>query len=330
MLNKFAKVASIAVLAASAGAAANAQSVKGVITLPSLPEGIGVNYLTNRIYVALPSFGNVADSVAIIDGKSDTVIGTISIPPVGYAVAVDVIKNLVYVGGTYFDINGVQQNEVVAINGKTNKVFETFPISTTPGSGIESLSVNSLTGAVYVANASDNVIDVLYPGTKTVSAQIPVSESPFGVTVNPFLNKAYVALSDGTVDTIDAHRTRVAATTPIGVTNAGIAVNYATGNVFVTDNEFGPATLGVLDKTGAVVADIPVGNTPFGVDVDLVTDLAFVTNTQDGTVSIVDGKTNTVKALLPVTGLYVAVNPTTEKVYVGGQDNSLTVLNERK
>ena len=51
--------------------------------------------------------------------------------------------------------------------------------------------------------------------------------------------------------------------------------------------------------------------------------------TSSGTVSVVDGKTNTVKSVLPVTGLYIAVNPATEKVYVGGQDSSLTVLDEK-
>jgi len=75
--------------------------------------------------------------------------------------------------------------------------------------------------------------------------------------------------------------------------------------------------------------NVAVGNVPFEVDVDLLKNLAFVTNTQDGTVSVIDGKTNTVKDSLPVTGLYIAVNPTTEKVYVGGQDNSLTGLNEK-
>lgn len=329
MLNKLAKVAAIIVLAISAGAVAEAQSVKGTIALSGLPEGIAANYLTNRIYVAIPNFDNVSDSLAIIDGKSDTVIGTLSIPPVGQSVAVDLVRDMIYVGGTYFDVNGVEQSKVAVINGKSNKVVAVVPVSTTSGLGIEGVAVNSFTGEVYVSNASDNVVDVILPGSQKVSKQISVAQSPFGIAVNPFNNQVYVALSDGTVDVINGHKNTITTTATIGSTNAGVAVNWATGNVFVTDNIFGISTVGVLGSKGNVVADVAVGNTPFGVDVDLVTNLAFVTNTQDGTVSVIDGKTNTTKALLPVTGLYVAVNPVTEKVYVGGQDNSITVLNEK-
>jgi YVTN family beta-propeller protein len=329
MLNKLAKVAATLVLVVSAVVAANAQSIKGIVTLPGLPEGIAVNYLTNRVYVAIPSFGGPSDSVAIIDGKSDTVIGSVSIPPVGQSVAVDVVRDLIYVGGSYFDVNGIEQSEVVVVNGRSRKVRAVIPVTTTPGAGVQGLAVNPFSGEVYVANASDNVVDVIREGCDKVTNRISVSESPFGVALNPFTNQVYVALSDGTVDVIDGRKQRVTITATIGSTNAGIAANLATGDVFVTDNQFGPSTVGVLDRKGNVLANIPVGNTPFGVDVDFVTNLAFVTNTQDGTVSVIDGKTMTATGLLPVTGLYIAVNPVTQKVYVGGQDNSVTVLKEK-
>jgi YVTN family beta-propeller protein len=329
MLNKSSKYAALAVLSITVAAAANAQSIKSSIALPGVPEGIGVNLLTNRIYVALPSFDNVSDSVAVIDGKTDTVIGTFTIPPVAQNVAVDVIRDLVYVAGTYFDANGVEQSKVVVIDGRNNKVVRVIPITTTEGAGIEGLAVNSFTGEVYVSNASDSVIDVILPLCDKIEKQISVSESPFGVTVNPFNNQVYVALSNGTVDVIDGRKKTVTTSTPDGSTNAGITVNWATGNVFVTNNVFGTSTVGVLDKKDTLITDVTVGNTPFGVDVDFATNLAFVTNTQDGTVSVIDGKTNTVKGILPVTGLYVAANPTTAKVYVGGQDSSITVLSEK-
>jgi YVTN family beta-propeller protein len=329
MLNKFVKIAAFAALAISAVASAGAQSVKSTITLPVVPEGIGVNFLTNRIYVALPNFNNISDSVAVIDGKTDTVITTLTIPPIAQNVAVDVIRNVVYVAGTYFDSNGVEQSQVVAINGRNNKIIETTTVTTTPGNGVEGLAVNSITGEVYVSNASDNVINVYKALIGRAEQPIAVAESPYGVTVNPLNNQVYVALSNGTVDVIDGRKKTITTSTSDGSTNAGIAVNWTTGNVFVTNNVYGTSTVGVLSKAGALITDVTVGNTPFGVDVDLATDLAFVTNTQDGTVSVINGATNTVQALLPVTGLYVAVNPSTEKVYVGGQDNSITVLTEK-
>jgi YVTN family beta-propeller protein len=329
MLTKLAKAVAIAVLAISACAIADAQSIKGTIVLASQPQGLAVNYLSNRIYVALPSFEGTSDSLAIIDGKSDTVIDTISIPPIAYDVAVDVLTDAIYVGGSYTDANGVQQSEIAVVNGVTKKVERTIPISSTSGSGIQGIAVDPLTGTVYVANASDNVVDVIHRFGAKVHAQVSVAESPFGVTVNPFNNQVYVALSNGTVDVIDGHKETITTTTTVGGANAGIAVNWVTGNIFVTNNNYGPSTVGVLDGKGDVLANVSVGDTPYGVDVDLNTNLTFVANTIGGTLSVINGKTNAVTETLPVTGNFVAVNPTTSKVYITGQTNSVTVLNEQ-
>ena len=83
MLSRFAIPTAIAAIAVSLCAAASAQSIKTTIPLSGLPEGLAVDYFTNRIYVALPSFGGPTDSLAVIDGKSDTVIATITFPPIG-------------------------------------------------------------------------------------------------------------------------------------------------------------------------------------------------------------------------------------------------------
>ena len=328
MLTKLAKIVDIGVLVASAGSASYAQSIKGTITLASQPEELAVNYLTNRIYVALPSFGSTADSLAVVDGKSDTVIDTISIPPVGQRVAVDVVTNAIYVAGCYTEDNDVQQCEVAVVNGWNKKTERTIPITTTAGAGIEGIAVDPLTGTVFVSNASDNVINVIHRGSDKVNNEVSVEESPFGITANPFNRRVYVALSNGTVDVIDAIKQTITSTTTIGGTNAGIAANWLTGNVFVTDNTLGYSTVGVLSGAGAIQANVGVGRTPLGIDVDLNSNLAFVANTQGNTLSIIDGSTNTVTATLAVAGQYVAVNPVTGKVYVTGQ-SQITVLNEK-
>jgi len=328
MLTRLNALAAIVALAACAGAATSAQSVKGTIALKGIPEGVGVNYLTNRIYVPISAFDDVSDSLAIIDGKSDTVIQTLTIPPVGKTVAVDVVRNLIYVGGSYLDVNGVQQSKVAVISGKSNKLIAMIPITTTPGTGIEALAVNPISGEIYVANASDDVVDVIAAGGEKVRTQISVPESPYGIAVNPYNNQVYVAISNGTVAVIDGRNDKLAGSATVGGANAGIGVNLASGKAFVTNNTSGPSTVGILSKTGAVLANVAVGRTPFDVDVDLVTNLAFVTNVEDSTISVIDGNSNRVRKLLPVAGLYIAVNPGTQKVYVAGQDNSITVIKE--
>jgi YVTN family beta-propeller protein len=147
--------------------------------------------------------------------------------------------------------------------------------------------------------------------------------------VNPYTGQLYVALQSNQVDVINTFTGAITASPTVGQTNQDIAVNYYTGDVFVTNNVFGISTVGVLSGSGAVLGNVTVGNTPFGVDVDFIKNLAYVTNTVDNTVSVVSGKTNTVVATLPVSGAYVAVNPLTCKVYVAGQTNVVTVISEK-
>lgn len=310
--------------------AAGAQTVKSTIALPSLPEGIAVNYGTNRIYVALPSFGGPNDSIAVIDGRTDNVIGSISIPPIGYVVAADVLRDKIYVGGCYQDDEGNNYCKVAVINGINNKVEQVIPITTTEGNGIQGLAVNLLTGALYISNASDNVVDVIENPAKPKVTTISLNDqSPVGLAVNSFSGQLYVALSSNSVDMIDTYHGNKLTAATVGESNGEVAVDLSNGEVLVTNTIVGPSTLGVLDHAGNVLANVAVGNTPFGVDVDSLTHLAFVSNTLDQTVSVVNDKTNAVIATLPVTGYFVAVNPLTQKVYVGGQSNVITVVSEK-
>jgi YVTN family beta-propeller protein len=74
-----------------------------------------------------------------------------------------------------------------------------------------------------------------------------------------------------------------------------------------------------------VVATIPVGREPYGVATDDSTNTIYVTNEDAaGTVSVIDGATNTVTATVPV-GSYpfgAAVDATTHLIYVSDNDNT--------
>jgi DNA-binding beta-propeller fold protein YncE len=322
------RLAVAAVAAALFVAIGNAQSVKGSVALSSVPEGIAVNFFTNKIYVAIPSFGGPNDTLSVIDGGTDAVTHTISIPPVGYQVAVNALTDRVYVGGCYTDASGNNHCEVAVVDGRNNKVIRVIPVTTTVGNGIQGLAVNPITDKIYVSNASDNVIDVIDRRGKICAAISLADQTPIGVAVNPFNDRVYVALASNEVDVIDGRTNSIITTATVGASNANVAVNWATGDVFVTNDVSGPSTVGVLDHHGNVLANVNVGNTPFGVDVDLGKNLAFATNLADGTLSVINGKTNTVATTLAVSGTFVAVNPITEKVYVAGQDNEVIVINE--
>jgi YVTN family beta-propeller protein len=335
MLNSYAKIAAVTVLAISAGSIANAQSVKSTITLKNLPEQLAVDLRNDLIYVAVPNFGaKPYDYLTIIDGKTDKVIKNVQIPPVAYAVAVDPLNRKVYVGGSYVDANGIEQSKVIAYCTVTGQIDDNVAVTTTPGDGIQGLAVNLNNGDLYVANGSDNEVDVISGGsrTKKVTQRISVAGEPFGITINPFRFSAYVSLLNGNVSLINTSRKVVLATTPIGESNTGIAVDTLTGNVFTSNTvTANSSTVGVLGHADNVITNVAVGNTPFGLDVDPATKLVFVANSQDGTVSIINETTEATTGLLPVSGLFLAANPITSKVYVGSNDGTptVTVINEK-
>jgi YVTN family beta-propeller protein len=272
MPNRIAKPFAVSILLASAVALAHAQTVKGTIALPNLPEQVAANPFTNRVYVAVPNFGALPyDYLTVINGHKDTVITNIQIPTVAYAVAVDPFRDIVYVGGAILEADGsISGSEVVAISGRTNKIVRTIPVtSTTTGNGIQGLAVRWDTGTLYAANGSDDEVDVIR-GFK-VQARIPVGDAPFGVAVNQFTGTVYASLSTlGGVALIDPKTHTVTTTSPFGTSGAGIAVDQVKGSVFTTNSVASPAVgqVGVLGETGNLLATIPVGQNPLGIDVD--------------------------------------------------------------
>jgi YVTN family beta-propeller protein len=333
MRNRIANPFAVSILLASAVALANGQRS---IPLPNLPEQVATNPQTNRVYVAVSTFESAPyDYLTVIDGRKDKVITNIQIPPVAYAVTVDPIHNIVYVGGAYLNLDGsISGSEIVAINGATNKIIKTISVTSTPTSpGIQGLAVNWRTGDVYAANGSDNEVDVIH--NFQVTARVAVGGNPYGVAVNQMHGTVYASLADtGGVVLINPKTNEVTTTTAFGTSGAGITVDQETGNVFTTNSvtTLPPdvAEVGALGSDGTLLATIPVGNIPIGIDADYDSHLVYVANTGDDTLSVINGKTNAVIKTLPVSSLFVAVNPVSEKVYIAPQDNvaALTVIEE--
>lgn len=335
MRNRIVNPFAVSILLASAAALANGQTVTASIALPNLPEQVATNPITNRVYVAVPNFGSPAyDYLTVVDGKKNTVIKNIQIPPVAYAVTVDPLRNIIYVGGAYLETDGsINGSEVIAINGATNKILKTISVtSTTSGNGIQGLAANWVTGDVYVANGSDSEIDVIH--NLTLKSRISVGGDPYGVAVNQLLGTVYMSLADvGGVLVIDPKTDAITTSTAFGAAGAGIAVDSVSGNVFTTNSVAAPSVgqVGVLGSAGNLLATVPVGNLPIGIDADLGSHLVFVANTGDDTLSVINGSTSTVTATVPVSSLFVAVNPITQKVYIAPQDPvaALTVTTEK-
>ena len=89
------------------------------------------------------------------------------------------------------------------------------------------------------------------------------------------------------------------------------------------------AVVGVPEAAAAAPATVTVGSNPSAVGVDPTTDTIYVANYASGTVSVIDGTTNTVTDTVTVgtSPDAVGVDPTTDTIYVANQtSNSVSVI----
>jgi YVTN family beta-propeller protein len=107
-----------------------------------------------------------------------------------------------------------------------------------------------------------------------------------------------------------------------------------TTSLFYTANGAGNTVSVFSGVTNTLVATVNVGQNPVGIAVNPVTNVIYVVNSLGtGSMSVIDGATNTVKATLTTVGddpYSVVVNPVTNKVYVAnwvtGYDHNLYVV----
>jgi YVTN family beta-propeller protein len=143
----------------------------------------------------------------------------------------------------------------------------------------------------------------------------------------------YSSREDGFVDIISGKTNTVTTSAAFGAVNQGIAVDIVTSDVLVVGNPVTPssASVGILNSAGTALSTLTVGNGAVGIDVDPLTHLAYVANDTDNTLSAINESTATVTNTIPVSSLFLAVNPVTEKIYVSPIDSvmSLTVVTEK-
>jgi DNA-binding beta-propeller fold protein YncE len=340
MQNQLCKILAMVALSTSVTVIAEAQTVTTTINFPFATQGVAVNPITNTIYVVAPNNGTLpTDSLAVIDGKTDTVSQTLSVPLGAQFVTVDYLANRVYVAGC--DLTQLPSPcTVTVINGKTNATISTILVTSTPGFGIAGLVANPLTGLVYVANGSDNVINIISSCNESerdaaskfkLAGSISMDgNSPAAIAINILSNKLYVPFGTDETAVVDASTKKIVATSVFGNSTVGAAVNPITGHVFVTDQEStAQSMVGVLNRKGALLASVTVDDSPLGVDVDPITNLAFVASTALDDVAVIDGSNNTLKnTVSSVPASYIAVNFATEKVYVSGR-LGVTVMTEK-
>ena len=343
-MHKFYKELSIAWMLSVSTFQVFGQTVKTQIDFPRKIAGIAVNYRTNRIYVVAPSFGGAGDTLTVIDGNDDKPIANISVPTGAYLPAVNVFTNRIYIGScnTY---RSPSPCFVTVLDGVSNKVLSTTPITSTSGNGIQGIAVDSTNDKIFVANASDRAVEVIDGRNNKVIDSIGVSAgSPMGVAINPFNGRLYVPLGNSRIDVIATRPKKLIATTNIGKANTNAAVNWTTGQVFVldivhgaeandeednTDENEASFEVTALDGRGAVLARLFLADEPCNIDVDPASNLIFVLSNASHTMTVIDGAKRSVMATIRgIHANFIATNMTTGKAYLAG-DSGLIVITEK-
>lgn len=157
----------------------------GYGTIPVSPGPIAINETTNKIYVAS------SNGVAVIDGTTNSVSGTIPDPgaTAPTAIAVNPTTNAIYVANA-------QSNNVTVVDGATGAVAATVPVGISP----VGIALDEQTNFIYVANAGNSQtgdpgsVTVINGSTNVTTTLVdPRATNPVAVAVNSATHKVYVA-----------------------------------------------------------------------------------------------------------------------------------------
>ncbi len=295
-----------------------ADSVLTTIPVGGPSAGIAANPITNRVYVG------VDQAVVVIDGKTQQVTARIDTGGgVGF-VGVNILTDRIYASSC----NSNACN-VAVIDGRTNTVIADIPIFGENLIGVQGLAVNPVTDRIYASAADNQQLIVIDGKTNTVIAQVLVPSQPGGISVNPKTNRVYVAGSGfpGLVMVFDGATNALVAGIPedFGVNNT--AVNFLSDRAYATDSD---KVIVVDGATNQDIAHVPAGPFATFIDVNPLSNRIYVVNAGNGSVSIIDGKTNQIVQTLFIPGSIfpdgIAVDLANGFTYVTDFASQVTVL----
>ena len=159
-----------------------AQNVTATLSVGSLPYGVAVNPVTNKIYIA-----SIDAGVSVIDGATNTVTSLTdpnAIAP--WAVGVDTVNNVVYVAN-----HG--SNNVSVFQGATASTPASLinTVSDSNASSPFAVAVDPISHLAYVAN--DGSANVTVISGWSYSATVLAGPNPESLAVNPLTHLVYVA-----------------------------------------------------------------------------------------------------------------------------------------
>ncbi len=201
------------------------------------PGVIAVNPNTGCVYV-----GDFSSKVAVVDGATNTVLGSLDVGGQPTAVAVDVPVNRIFV------LTAGLTSSVAVIDGLTNTIVDRFVGGDTP----RAIAANPVTGRIYVTSGAgngDGTLTVRDGASGRIVKTLRVMNRPEQIAVDPTANRIYVAnVGSDTVSVIDGARDEIVATAIVAqAMGLGIAMDPRTGRIYVEEQIRLPRSLQVLE-----------------------------------------------------------------------------------
>lgn len=280
----------------------------------TFPDGVALNTVTNRIYVANQGSANVT----VIDGAANTST-TVATGTNPHSVTVNSVTNKIYVANE-------GSGTVTVIDGDSNTTA-----SVAVGNGPYAVALNSTTNKIYVANEGSGTVTVIDGATNAVTT-VAVGNLPGAVAVNQVTDKIYVVnkcgsdptcASAGSVTIIDG-ATHSTTTVAAGIGSGAVAVNPATNRIYVANSTSNSVT--VIDGATNTASTVAVAS-PGAIALNEVTNQIYVLSGGNN-VTVIDGATNDATAVaIGTEAATITVNPVTDQIYLlNPTSNTVTVI----
>jgi len=192
---------------------------------------------------------------------------------------------------------------------------------------IQAVAVDPATHVVF-ATAGNNVYVLDLTG---VLKTIPVLRSPTAIAIDTVSGNTYVADTYGhSLSLLNTARRSVTGTIPLGTQVFGIAFDASSGNLYGAN--FGADAVSTFDGAHTFTGSWPSGGGTWTVAVDSGMKLVHALNATDGTLTIFNSTDGSVHARVSLGAVgpgVLAVNSTTDMVYVSGKAGAIWAVNPK-
>lgn len=246
-------------------------SVRWRTALPDSTNDVQVDSSSHRVFASAIKFDNGAGTFAILDGANGHILYKAPAGANDSGIAFDAKLHRVYVStsdsGSLFVFDVLKGWDAGPLQVHASRLYV--------GMRSAALGVNSQLGRLYVASSEGaGRVAVINEHTGKLIATIPVAQEPqHPIRVDEATGRVFLVCASGQeLDVIDGKTNTVLARTPVAPDPEGIAMNTASGRIYVA-NEGKEKTVGntitVIDgQSFASLGTLQVGSSPDGIEAD--------------------------------------------------------------